>query len=173
MNTKKSMGKKQMEWTNRYYVPQVNEFKLGFIYQYKQLDELQWNVDLIKEEDYSIVNGDCKIAEIIRDLRSDNKKVLYRIKMLSVDDVLSFGFNKTTPIFVHNKNYNMFTLRGKYNLVLYNDGRQSSVNISDNHDNILFDGIIMNINDLEEILDRLEIISTGNYQKRLLNIEYE
>jgi hypothetical protein len=56
---------------------------------------------------------------------------------------------------------------------LYNDGRQSSVNISDNHDNILFDGIIMNINDLEEILDRLEIISTGNYQKRLLNIEYE
>jgi hypothetical protein len=167
------MAKKKMEWTNRFYVPTINEFKIGFIYQYKQLDEVQWNIDVVKGEDYDIVNGDCKIAEIFRDLHSENKKILFRVKMLNADDVLSFGFSKTTPIFVHNKNYNMFTLRGKYNLVLYNDGRQSSVNISDNHDNILYDGIIMNINELEELLDKLEIISTGTYEKKFMNIEYE
>ena len=162
-----------MEWSKRFYTPDVSEFKVGFRYQYKQLDEVQWTFDVIKEEDYEIVNGDCRIAEIFRDLKSENKKVLYRIKMLDSDDVMMYGFSKTTPIFVHNKNYNMFTLRGKYNLVLYNDGRQSTVNISDNHDNILFDGIIMNVNDLEEILDRLDIISSGSYNRKLTMLNYE
>lgn len=167
------MAKKQPEWTNRYYTPDITEFKIGFVYQYKQLDEVQWNVGVVKVEDFEIVNGDCRIAEIFRELRSENKKNLFRIKMLDVVDVLMHGFTKTTPMFVHNKNYNMFTLRGKYNLVLYNDGKQSSLNISDNHDNILFDGIVININELEDILDKLDIVSTGNYQKRINTIIYE
>jgi hypothetical protein len=166
------MKKKQPEWSNRFYVPDLCEFKIGFRYQYKQLDEMQWTFDIIKEEDYDIVNGDCRIAEIFRDLKSESKKILYRVKMLDSDDILLHGFSKTTPMFVHNKNYNMFTLRGKYNLILYNDGRQSNVNISDNYDNILFDGIVMNTNDLEEILERLDIFN-GDYSKRLNRIDYE
>jgi hypothetical protein len=31
----------------------------------------------------------------------------------------------------------------------------------------------MNINELEELLDKLEIISTGTYEKKFMNIEYE
>lgn len=167
------MKKDKMKWDNRYYTPDIHDFKVGFIYQYKQLDEIQWNVDSVKLEDYDIVNGDCKIAEIVRNLTDESKKVLYRVKMLDVSDVMSFGFTKTTPIFVNNKNYNMFTLRGNYNLILYNDGKQSSVTISDNHDNVLFDGIVMNLNELEDILDRVEIYSSGKLQKRLNNISYE
>ena len=58
-------------------------------------------------------------------------------------------------------------------MILYNDGKQSSVTISDNHDNVLFDGIVMNLNELDDVLDRLEIYSSGKLQKRLNNISYE
>lgn len=165
----------KLKKVNRYYTPVYYEFIPGFRYQHKQKDEVNWNIHIVTDEDFKVENCQSNLQWIMHNLSIpyDEKKDFYRVKLLDISDVEEYGFTKTTPVYLNNQGYDSFTLKGNYTMTLYATSGKSSVTISDKYGNSLFEGTVMNYNELGNILERLDIMHSLRFTKQLSDINYE
>ena len=124
---------------NKYYVPDLKEFHVGFKYEVQQLEELYGEVTYTNEyANFNYEFGDKINLERVR------------VKYLDKQDIESFGFvqNKILP-------YQFFN--GIYLLILDKHNRVSLLHRADDM-YVLHNANIKNKSELKDILLKLEII---------------
>ena len=159
----------------KYYTPAFYEFTPNLRYQYRLAEQENWEDAVFTRDDFKVDNCFSKMHEIMNELEKvyDDRKIHYRIKLLDHDDIIEAGFTKTTPIYIHNAEYNTYINKEQYELTHYSDGKQSTILVSDKHSNVLFNGIVMNFQELQEILERIEVDEPTSFKFKLRTLQYE
>lgn len=138
----------------RYYVPDIEEFHVGF--EYERMNGENWEKDEIGIWDIiSSPHGDYEneMEEINRSLRS------VRVKYLDSVDIEDLGWkpflNSTNEYFIN------ASLGEQYQLIRYKDKWIIEyIDHTDDHDKVerLFKGKIKNKSELKKIMNQIEII---------------
>ena len=80
----------------KYYVPEINEFHIGFEYEYEDINEsgstTSWYKTIVKENECYIIDQHLKY--------SDNLNL--RVKYLSREDIESLGWKFNTDLYIRN-----------------------------------------------------------------------
>lgn len=80
----------------KYYVPEINEFHIGFEYEYEDINEsgstTSWYKTVVKENECYIIDQHLKY--------SDNLNL--RVKYLSREDIESLGWKFNTDLYIRN-----------------------------------------------------------------------
>lgn len=70
---------------NRYYVPDISEFYIGFEYEFKHPDFDDWNTYILSEDNLSPELDDSPFGY-------SNLDGIFRVKYLDTESILSLGF---------------------------------------------------------------------------------
>jgi hypothetical protein len=147
---------------NEYYTPTIEEFHIGFEYEYSDLDHNLKNTKWFKEK-VPLEFSSSYYLELI------NKKDWIRVKYLDKEDVESLGFINwavewTNPARYYftkalpngqesiKKGIQLFFIFGSYDrdhVTIYNT--------IDKIDHVLFDGVVKNKSELKQLLKQLNI----------------
>lgn len=141
---------KMMERDIKYYTPSIEEFHVGFEYEAKPNDPLEWDKALVKTFPETPHNlGGRFLFEFIEDRLSIN---CIRVKYLDKEDIESLGFvqNKKFPYLFENE---MLGCR----LVESNKHHQYTIK-SNRFDDECFRGVIQNKSELKKLLPKLTLI---------------
>ncbi len=132
-----------MKEENKYYTPEINEFYIGFEYEFK--GSIKWHKYIYTQKDFEIEN-------LKEELASNN----IRIKYLDKEDIESFGWNL-------NQGTGFFYFKGNIKTKLYFDDKckinnENSIGITIcMNDSILFNGWLYNKSELMRLLKQLGI----------------
>lgn len=138
--------------SDKYYSPEIEEFHVGFEYEYRKSEH----------HDFDEVACDLEVDPIDK-LRDDIKNNLIRVKYLDREDIEECGFEFVEDDSVGDGNQRWYDLFTKDNYSLsswYNiDGYESLSNKVKimKKDNILFDGYLKNKSEFKKILKQVGI----------------
>ena len=80
----------------KYYVPEINEFHIGFEYEYEDINEsgstTSWYKTVIKENECYIIDQHLKYSDDLN----------LRVKYLSREDIESLGWKFNTDLYIRN-----------------------------------------------------------------------
>lgn len=125
---------------NNYYTPDLSEFRLGFRYEQKHCNS--W-------EDCTITSIDDldSIYDLCYHTNKDCLAKFLRVKCLSDDDIMSLGFKKltsATDIIEYQKEDVSIYFKSEFCFIsIYEDSQ------------LRFSGKIKNVNELEDILEKI------------------
>ena len=146
---------------NKYYTPTIDEFRVGFKYEYRprlrqgllsHIDKKfeyvdYWKGDIFgKEKTYMELLDEFGNPYNFEDIIQYNKDGAIRVKYLDKEDIESFGFEYNTSGNIYSKDNIVISIYPYRRLVIYKE--KSTV----------FNGIIKNISELEVLLKQLQII---------------
>lgn len=129
---------------NKYYIPEIEEFHVGFEYEY------------FKDNNWNEAASDLEVDEIYQ-LKSDIKEKIVRVKYLDKEDIESLGFKEQDEDddFNYRKDnfqINTYTRIGEENKGLIIDLTE------DNGQALIFYGFIKNKSELKTLCKQLNII---------------
>lgn len=153
---------------NKYYTPTIEEFYVGFEFQYsclnsekleKGIAESEWNQDLCEAEWLDTI---CFDWEANSDIFADG----YRVKYLDSDDIRSLGFSGSDntvkpPKGIDAKKFTK-SIEDKeisiyYHCSIINHGLGIFIEIVDTTYLLVFKGYIKNKSELKKLLSQLQI----------------
>ena len=124
---------------NLYYTPTIEEFHVGFEYQFNHKDKGWIDFKFGGTDDWSILEIDMEI---------ENNEI--RVKYLNQSDIESLGWRFGTNDYVFPENKNV--TYGQYKL-LFNNNELEIIHLS----GTLFRGIIKNKSELNKLMQQLNI----------------
>ncbi len=83
---------------NKYYTPTVDEFHIGFEYEYQSYDKKYWSKCTISKSDVTSSNMDYCSSNGIEDAFNQIETNSVRVKYLDGEDIESLGFEFTQSI---------------------------------------------------------------------------
>tara|TARA_R110000764_G_scaffold234790_6_gene328888 strand:- start:199 stop:606 length:408 start_codon:yes stop_codon:yes gene_type:complete len=125
---------------NKYYTPEIEEFHVGFEYEFRTLKG--WDKEVMSWNDYPSYAGDY-IGEAIKETDG------IRVKYLDQEDIESFGFE------LRGDTYYGFTVLNKPDptwLELRYGGWGSELILNTDQGYVLFRGVIENKSELKRVL---------------------
>ena len=148
---------------DKYYTPEIEEFHIGFEYEYEDINEsgstTSWYKTVIKENECYIIDQHLKYSDDLN----------LRVKYLDKEDIESLGFISSNVIDVlkeedefikgFEKNTYILYIQEDKKLVIYNQKEYDISNkITGNWtEEILFKGLIKNKSELIKLLKQLGI----------------
>ena len=153
--------------TKKYYTPTIDEFHVGFEYEFLNGDT--WEKDEITTKDFSNeLAGEYEnwFDEILKGIRN------VRVKYLDEEDIESFGFVHTTSLKNYQENFRITNLLRRLNEeegdAMYNEVRLQYApdihrviiygTVTGFEEEKFFEGIVKNKSELKKILEQLNII---------------
>lgn len=143
----------ELEQGNKYYTPTIDEFYVGFEYEFKTLKG--WELRIFNSDDGGYYNNVCETKEGISDGN-------IRVKYLDKEDIESFGFEYLDD----GKDVKKYTcyIKGEFVLYDYNyygDDNSEGIRIfksNPKYSDPTFVGVIKNKSELKKLLNQLNII---------------
>lgn len=139
----------------KYYVPAIEEFHVGFEFEYQEIEYAQWIKDSF------ILNWSREDSSIDHYLDFGN----IRVKYLDREDIESFGFKFNNESDVFNQSYySLITdFKGQRRMIKFTHGINDTDNYISTHvvgcaDSTIFLGKIKNKSEFRRILQQLLII---------------
>ena len=155
---------------NKYYTPEIEEFHVGFEYEYQSYNKISWTNYIVTEEDLTSSQMDLCASNGIEDVFDKLKTNGVRVKYLDKSDIESCGFslqgvpryndvsdivegyglyiNDTDDLYLHLIEGNRYAIYLSHE---YNE-------FSGNWEQVdLFNGIIKNLSELRKLLKQLGI----------------
>lgn len=138
----------ELDVKSKYYAPSIEEFRIGFIYEFKHpdYDSSGWKLYLTPE-----FNSEFEDCIFVNDMKC------FRVKYLDSEDIESLGFKKEDG-----ESYYVFTkykLGGNDFLIEFRDGNIKIIyNVYMRLPKCLFDGRIKNKSELIQILKMVGIL---------------
>lgn len=141
-----------------YYIPEIEEFHVGFEYQYSEYGRKIW-IDEIGDKD------DILMAYSIYEEDNDEYNKSYRVKYIDQKDIKSFGFECEEDAIVSNSE-DVFTIKKdsytQYILICKYSINKIFISVEDLNTfeqciNNLFIGTIKNKSELKKLLLQLNI----------------
>ena len=133
---------------NKYYVPQIEEFRVGFEYEFVNLEE-EYIHNIFEPDEYNLIKDELELG-------------LIRVKYLDSSDIESLGFICILDdVGIQHYRKGNFILETDYDLGSYIDGDFNLYSIVYNpyegQYNNVFSGIIKNKSELKVLLKQLGI----------------
>lgn len=153
---------------NKYYTPSIEEFHVGFEYEYLDNNLKTWKPNVI--ESYMLITPnigeacDSEITEIFRELKEGN----IRVKYLDREDIESLGFDKTFKnefgieyLFYENKDYQYCLYHSEKNVIIFRADKNVSWMFPPSFSEAyrpIFSGIIKNKSELKRVLKQVGVL---------------
>lgn len=147
---------------NKYYIPTIDEFHIGFEYEYKSCHEINNNMDWIKQTMHFM-----DMCDIGLELNNDpNISWQFRVKYLDKEDIESLGFGlrnnyELFDMFCYTKLLKPDFHRDGIELIYHYDNNrlviQSDIDHFNHGERVYFDGYIKNKSELKVLLKQLSI----------------
>ena len=156
-------------WDNKYYIPSIYEFNMGFEFEYLSIED-KW--EKVKLENWQSPNKDkfikinfnhpnqCSEADLLRNINwldiALKKNEIIRVKYLDRKDIESLGwvFNN------ENKSFELQTMKKSLRLQWFDNNAYNWLMIISLHkesNNTLFDGSVLNRSELVKLIKQLNL----------------
>lgn len=131
---------------NEYYTPILEEFHIGFEYEYTYKNQ-DWKYAKFSNSGMDEIAGDYY------EFDPENPNTKCRVKRLSAEDIESLGFNNYKPPHEYDHTWQL----GMYELKAWFNHKLPHVRISFSSQ-MIFDGDIKNKSELKKLMKQLEIL---------------
>jgi hypothetical protein len=128
----------------KYYTPSIEEFHIGFEYEWSEEGRKIWIEEQADQDDVSLAYSSY---EETPDIYPDE----YRVKYLDREDIESLGF-------VYNEEYIYYTPTRNFQLNHKETHQYNLRVIDEQHGEVIFIGYIKNKSELRRLLKQLKII---------------
>lgn len=136
-----------METEAKYYVPEIEEFRVGFECEYFNRHCEKYIPITIDRSNYNIDDTGDYENDYLFSYRGENK---FRVKYLDVEDIESFGF-KPDPSgerYFELGGYQLYVnIHPIHNITIYNEAAT-----------IIFQGTVKNANELKKVLQMIGVL---------------
>jgi hypothetical protein len=140
-----------LQMINKYYTPSIEEFHVGFEYEYRHKDYVWENYHKYNTPELDVEREDCPFS------KSDLSE--FRVKYLDKEDIESLGWilneNKTTLGLYENTDW--WFIKNKYQLRWFENNAYNAIFIISPNNLTLFDGSIKNKSELKVLMKQLKI----------------
>lgn len=157
--------------TDKYYTPEIEEFHVGFEYEYKSNKNygyLDTQKDWEKEEFRGghIVDESSEVEDIQCAIEIEKEKQIeVRVKYLDQEDIESLGWvleqytnlNTELPSKTVNKHLTVYKIYNEHNSIILKLTNDNFMIITDNYDVSRFRGTIKNKSELQKLMKQLGI----------------
>lgn len=137
---------------DKYYVPTIGEFHIGFEYEYKGKHMTGYTTNTLSEEDYYYMDENG----YMEDSNPLNNYSKFRVKYLDLDDIKEAGWKQRewepNQFTINNDDYEL-----NFDTLVDNPELGIGITIYDIMPSMIFNGYIKNKSELIKIMKQLDI----------------